>query len=122
MYGLIAASADTSAWTYGASILSFAFPMLLFVVVAAWLYVTYTKPELVPGHRNPAIERPIIHTLVPGPPPRRRRREQGQDRGWRVTSTAAVSGSTPGTLDHGPAGRPDGGRRQREWWFARWSR
>ena len=43
--------------------------MLLFVVVAAWLYVTYTKPELVPGHRNPAIERPIIHTLVPGPPP-----------------------------------------------------
>ena len=56
------------AWSYGASILTFAFPMLLFVVVAAWLYVTYTKPELVPGHRNPAAERPIIHTLVPGSP------------------------------------------------------
>ncbi len=28
-----------------------------------------------------------------------------------MTSTAAVSGGTPGTLGHGPAGRPDGGRR-----------
>ncbi len=62
MHGLIAASADSSAWTYGAAILSFAFPMLLFVVVAAWLYVTYTKPELVPGHRNPATEHPMIFT------------------------------------------------------------
>ena len=69
MHGLIAASADSSAWTYGAAILSFAFPMLLFVVVAAWLYVTYTKPELVPGHRNLSVERPIIHTQVPGTPP-----------------------------------------------------
>ena len=42
--------------------------MLLFIVVAAWLYVTYTKPELAPGHRNPAAERPIIHTSVPGSP------------------------------------------------------
>jgi len=57
------------AWSFGGSILTFAFPMLLFVVVAAWLYVTYTKPELVPGHRSPANERPIIHTAVPGPPP-----------------------------------------------------
>lgn len=57
------------AWTFGASILSFAFPMLLFIVVAAWLYVTYTKPELAPGHRAPGLERPIIHTTVPGPPP-----------------------------------------------------
>ena len=43
--------------------------MLLFIVVAAWLYVTYTKPELAPGHRNPAVERPMIYTAVPGPPP-----------------------------------------------------
>ncbi len=56
------------AWTFGASILSFAFPMLLFIVVASWLYVTYTKPELVPGHRNPTAERPIIYTSVPGQP------------------------------------------------------
>jgi hypothetical protein len=57
------------AWTFGASILSFSFPMLLFIVVAAWLYVTYTKPELVPGHRNPAVEHPVIFTHVPGQPP-----------------------------------------------------
>ena len=57
------------AWSFGASILTFAFPMLLFVVVAAWLYVTYTKPELVPGHRNPAVEHPMIFTAVPGQPP-----------------------------------------------------
>jgi hypothetical protein len=43
--------------------------MLLFIVVAAWLYVTYTKPELVPGHRNPAVEHPMTFTHVPGSPP-----------------------------------------------------
>ena len=68
MDSVIADSAG-GAWSFGGSILTFAFPMLLFVVVAAWLYVTYTKPELVPGHRNSATERPIIHTAVPGPPP-----------------------------------------------------
>jgi len=56
------------AWSFGASILTFAFPMLLFVAVAAWLYVTYTKPELVPGHRTPAAERPVSYTAVPGQP------------------------------------------------------
>jgi hypothetical protein len=55
-------------WSFGGSILSFAFPMILFVVVAAWLYVAYTRPELAPGHRNPVIERPVIYTAVPGPP------------------------------------------------------
>jgi len=43
--------------------------MLLFIVVAAALYVAYTKPELVPGHRHPATERPVTFTAVPGPPP-----------------------------------------------------
>ena len=65
---MIADSAG-GAWSFGSSILTFAFPMLLFVAVAAWLYVTYTKPELAPGHRNPSAERPIIHTPVAGPPP-----------------------------------------------------
>ena len=66
---MIAASAySSSAWTFGASILSFTFPMLLFIVVAAWLYVTYTKPELSPGHRHPGAERPAIYTKVPGKP------------------------------------------------------
>jgi len=57
-----------SAWTFGGSILTFAFPMLLFIVVACALYVAYTKPELVPGHRNPAAQRPVSYTAVPGEP------------------------------------------------------
>jgi hypothetical protein len=65
----VIADSAGGAWTFGGSILTFAFPMLLFVVVAAALYVAYTKPELVPGHRNPAAERPVTFTAVPGPPP-----------------------------------------------------
>ena len=120
MHSVIADSAG-GAWSFGGSILTFAFPMLLFVVVAAWLYVTYTKPELVPGHRNPAAERPMI--LHPGPRAAAggRRREQGQARGRRVTSTAAVSAGAPGTLGHGPAAVAAAAVR-REWWSARWSR
>jgi hypothetical protein len=59
---------DTSAWTFGGSILTFAFPMLLFIVVAAALYIVYTKPQLVPGHRPPTDERPVSYTAVPGKP------------------------------------------------------
>ena len=55
------------AWTFGASILSFAFPMLLFIVVATWLYVAYTKPELVPGHPTPRGAPGVLHP-GPGPP------------------------------------------------------
>ena len=57
-----------SAWTFGGAILTFAFPMLLFIVVACALYVAYTKPELVPGHRNPAAQRAVSYTAVPGEP------------------------------------------------------
>jgi len=57
-----------SAWTFGGSILTFAFPMLLFIVVACALYIAYTKPEVVPGHRNPAAQRPMSYTAVPGEP------------------------------------------------------
>jgi hypothetical protein len=69
VHGLIAASADGSAWTFGGSILTFAFPMILFIVVAGALYVMYTKPQLVPGHRAPGTERPVSYTPVPGKPP-----------------------------------------------------
>ena len=68
VHGVIAASADGSAWSFGGSILTFAFPMILFIVVAGALYVAYTKPELVPGHRAPASERPVSYTPVPGRP------------------------------------------------------
>lgn len=59
---------NVSAWTFGGSILSFAFPMLLFIVVAGALYVLYTKPEFVPGHSAPGLERPVSYTPVPGQP------------------------------------------------------
>jgi hypothetical protein len=56
------------AWTFGGSILTFAFPMILFIVVAGALYVLYTKPEFTPGHRAPRLERPVSYTAVPGLP------------------------------------------------------
>ena len=73
MHSVIADSAG-GAWTFGGSILTFVFPMILFIVVATALYVAYTKPELVPGHRNPAAERPVILHRCPGDAAGRRRR------------------------------------------------
>ncbi len=67
MHRLIADSAG-SAWSYGGSILTFAFPMILFIVVACALYVIYTRPQLIPGHRDPAAQRPVSYTAVPGQP------------------------------------------------------
>ena len=71
MPGVLAAAG--SDWTYAASILTFAFPMALFVAVAGALYVTYTKPHLVPGHRYQLQLRPTTATAVPetGTPPAR---------------------------------------------------
>jgi len=67
VHGLIADSAG-SAWTFGGSILTFAFPMILVIAVTGALYVLYTKPEFVPGHRAPGAERPVSYTAVPGTP------------------------------------------------------
>ena len=63
MPGVIETSA-ASAWSYGGAILTFLFPMILFLVVAAGLYVVYTKPSVVPGHREQAVARPIGFTPV----------------------------------------------------------
>jgi hypothetical protein len=62
--------ADTAggAWTFGGSILTFVFPMLLFVVVAIALYVVYTKPETVPGRWVHGAERSVSYTPIPGQP------------------------------------------------------
>jgi hypothetical protein len=68
VHSVIADPASSSAWSFGGSILTFAFPMLLFIVVACALYVVYTKPELVPGHRAPREERPMSYTADPGLP------------------------------------------------------
>jgi hypothetical protein len=48
--------------------MTFAFPMLLFIVVAVALYVLYTKPAAVPGHRTSTPERPVSYTAMPGTP------------------------------------------------------
>jgi len=62
--GLMAA-AGGSDWTYGASILTFVFPELLFIAVAGALYVLYTKPHLVPGHRYNMQLRATTATAAP---------------------------------------------------------
>jgi len=62
------ADSPGGAWSFGGSILTFAFPMILFIVVAVALYVLYTKPEVVPGHRTPSVERPVSYTAIPGSP------------------------------------------------------
>jgi hypothetical protein len=55
----------TGDWSYGAAILSFVFPELLFIAVAGALYVLYTKPHLVPGHRYTLQVRSVAGTAVP---------------------------------------------------------
>ena len=59
---------NVSAWTLGGSILAFAPMYLLFIAVAATLYVVYTKPGVFPGHKPGSIEHPAIQTAVPGKP------------------------------------------------------
>jgi hypothetical protein len=41
-----------SDWTLAASIMTFAIPVGLFVIVATILYFLYTRPHAVPGHRD----------------------------------------------------------------------
>ena len=64
---VLASAPPGSAWTFGGSILTFAFPMILTIVVAVALYVLYTKPEVVPGHQVRPPERAVSYTPVPGP-------------------------------------------------------
>ena len=94
MHGVIADSAG-GAWTFGGSILTFAFPMILFIVVACALYMAYTRPEVVPGHRRPAAEHPVTYTTVPGQP------------GAASASPAAASG--PPAAAGGETAKPEGG-------------
>jgi hypothetical protein len=42
--------------------------MLLFIVVAVALYVLFTKPTVLPGHRTSPVQRPVSHTAIPGIP------------------------------------------------------
>ena len=51
MHGLFLADLGND-WTLAASIMTFAIPVGLFVVVATILYFLYTRPHTVPGHRD----------------------------------------------------------------------
>lgn len=59
---------NVSAWTTGASIFTFASLYVLFIAVAAALYVLYTRPNFFPGHRTGTLKYPAIHTPQPGLP------------------------------------------------------
>ena len=65
MHGLIVAASPTGDWSYGGAILTFAFPVTLFIVVAGALYIVYTKPHLVPGHRYQMQLRSTTATAMP---------------------------------------------------------
>jgi hypothetical protein len=76
MAGPILASAGSD-WSYGGSILTFLFPMILFLAVAGVLWVLYTKPQQVPGRSYLANERSVAATPT-------------------VTAAAAAAGSPGG--------------------------
>jgi hypothetical protein len=99
--GVLADSAG-GAWSFGGSILTFAFPMILFTVVAVALYVLYTKPEVVPGHRAPTMERPLSYTALPGKPTADREAPLAEPAETGGTAEAA------GTTDSEAAGSGDG--------------
>ena len=61
-----------SDWTLAASIMTFAIPVALFIVVAGALYFLYTRPHAVPGHRDlvPATGAAVApRPVAPQPPP-----------------------------------------------------
>ncbi len=49
----------------GGSVLTFALPVGVFVVVSVALYVLFTRPHDVPGHRTPAVS--AAGAARPGP-------------------------------------------------------
>jgi hypothetical protein len=52
VHELILATSPSGDWTLAASIMTFAIPVGLFIVVATTLYFLYTRPHEVPGHRD----------------------------------------------------------------------
>jgi hypothetical protein len=91
----VIADSAGGAWTFGGSILTFAFPMILFTVVAITLYVVYTKPEFVPGHRAPGLERPVSYTSLPGKPTADREAPAQPAAAEAAGTTLAPSAETP---------------------------
>ena len=103
------AAASTSAWSYGGSIFSFLFPMILFLVVATSLYVVFTKPSVVPGHREPTVARPIGFTPAVRMPSRDRQVSGQSSAGPRYTDPSQPGQAGGGSKDHCRPSRPSAG-------------
>jgi hypothetical protein len=94
------------AWNFGGSILTFLFPMILFVLVATTLFVLYTKPEVVPGHW--VAQRPVSYTAVPSlpqasaPPP-----AEAESPPAAAESPAAAGESAPAAVESPAAAAQD---------------
>lgn len=67
MHGLLADSSG-GAWSFSSSMITFVFPMMLVIVIAAALYVLYTKRELIPGQQPGRPARSVSDTATPGTP------------------------------------------------------
>lgn len=100
MRGLIEA-AGGSAWSYGGAILTFLFPMILFIIVGTVLYVVYSTPHLVPGHRY-LVERRAVTGTGPVQVASADAQQQGTTaEGGQQQGTTAEGGQAP------PAGSPE---------------
>jgi hypothetical protein len=55
-----------ASYTLGGSIFSFAFPMLLVIIVSLTLYAVFSKTSEVPGHRS-STAATVAHTSGPDP-------------------------------------------------------
>ena len=106
MHGLIADGAG-GAWTFGGSILTFAFPMILFIVVAGALYVLYTKPESVPGHRVPGLQRSVTYTAMPGKATTGREAQAAAEAAQVRPAAAGTTGIVTGAAADPPAAEAD---------------
>lgn len=58
MPGMIHATA-ASGWSLSGSLLTFAFPMALIALASAALYLLFSRPHRVPGHKTLAFAQPV---------------------------------------------------------------
>jgi hypothetical protein len=99
VHGLILASSTSDNSPHGYN-LTFAFPMILFIVIAGALYLVYSRPHRVPGHgplRISSSPQAGRGTLRPGSVP-----EPGAAQAAATAagmSTAAGGGTTEGTQE-----------------------
>lgn len=57
----VVAAASGSDWNAGGSVLTFYFPIALFVVIAALLYLQFGRPHAIPGRKPLALGRTSTH-------------------------------------------------------------